>query len=834
MDAAAAIAAYDPENEPAPEGVRYLLVRFDVESLSDRDDRNLWADVEIYIAAPDGSPVAWPEWCGSLPDALGGGSIDAGEVTSGTECYALHETWLRDDLVIAFVPEGTRLRDVDAIIWTSADGEDWTQISDPDLAGAGAQDATNLEVFGDWLYAAGIEEVDDEDGAVWRSSDGVAWDRVDTPAMSGPGDQEIRDMIVADGTLAVAGSTTFPIAWGEDTSDWDESVWRYWVRDIDPRRGAIWATDDGISWRELDLGPAGSTMREVEKLAWFQGRFTAIGEDVDGALAIIATTDFETWESLEVEAREMRSWRWQGSGVAAGRLHVVGTGAMSTVDGTTWTIDGFLNVNDVVPAAQGLLGVGWTGRYNRLGPIGVNERRPMVRVLDGGGAWHTVTDADLVPVGVHGQMWSVTAWRDRYVAVGSVTVGHSDDAAVWIGGAAEGAATAELTAVTMTLPDPIPAPPASPAADILHFDGTSWEVVHLGFDNEGAQLLEDQPDLEVRDLELGPDGSLWVPTLEDGVYRLSGDTWDFFGRAEGLPSMEVRAFAVDPQGVPWAGTAAGPAYFDGARWVGVPLPGRFTVPAVTAIATSSEGGIWVATVSGLARWDGSAGVMVDVTDGLPSSVVIDVMPAASGAVWAITPAGLGFSDGGDWQVFTGPQFRPDFNAYPYASEVSDALFFAPEGPPEERWRSDVLRLEPDGTSQALLGSSFYTATAQSLDGTLYVGTDISGLYVFGPGGEQVGVMDETETSHIGELWASPDGSVWMDCSTGLYHFADPATATRHTDVPGLPYPLMGSERSYSNGAVVAVAFAPDGSLYALVWEQLPEWTEEEQEAALGG
>jgi hypothetical protein len=44
---------------------------------------------------------------------------------------------------------------------------------------------------------------------------------------------------------------------------------------------------------------------------------------------------------------------------------------------------------------------------------------------------------------------------------------------------------------------------------------------------------------------------------------------------------------------------------------------------------------------------------------------------------------------------------------------------------------------------------------------------------------------------------------------------------------------MGNDNSFSDGAVQAVTFAPDGSFYAIVWEQLPEWTDEEEEEALG-
>lgn len=825
MDAAAAIVAHDPENEPAPADVRYIMVRFDIENLSGEDDRNFWADVEFYVATPDGSVVAWNSWCGSLPDGLEGGSIDAGETISGTDCFAMHETWLRDDLVLAFVPDGERRRETDAAVWTSSDGEQWKRVADPDLAGAGIQEATNLAVFGDWLYAAGLHELEDEDGAIWRSSDGVAWDRVDAPALAGPGDQEIRDLIVLDGTMAAAGSDAFPVAWGEDTSGWDEYIRRYWLRDIDSRRGAIWITDDGVSWRALDLGATGSTMREIVKLVWHEGRLIAIGYDMDQALAVITTTDIETWEPLEIERRDTTRWRWEASGVAAGRLHVLGTGALSTADGITWAVDGYTLLSDVVPAGNGLLGVGWSGSYTRLGPISLDQRRPVLRLLDGDGAWYVVRDADLLPEGVYGWMRGVVAWQNRYVAVGTATVQRRETPAVWIGGAAEGETVPDLEEVEMTPPDLIPDPPAAPLADIIHFDGTTWNVVHRGYDTEGAALLQDLPEATSRRIARSPDGTLWLPTVESGVYALIGGEWRHFGRAEGLPSVQVTAFDLDSNGTPWAGTVGGPAYFDGSAWVAPPLPNTLAVPHVTGLAGTADGAVWVATVSGVARWDPGAAALEDATSGLPSTVATNVLAAGGQGVWVITPAGIGYRHDSDWGVFAGPDYRPDFGSYPYASPLSDALYLAPDPPGDGEYRSDLVRLMPDGSATALIYEAFYTATTLAPDGTLFVGTELNGLFVIGATTEHVESINGINVRRVGELWTAPDGKVWMDTFTGLFEIHEAGSATRHIDVPGLPYQLTAPDEGFSDGAVADMAFGPDGEVWALVYPQLPEWDE---------
>jgi hypothetical protein len=100
------------------------------------------------------------------------------------------------------------------------------------------------------------------------------------------------------------------------------------------------------------------------------------------------------------------------------------------------------------------------------------------------------------------------------------------------------------------------------------------------------------------------------------------------------------------------------------------------------------------------------------------------------------------------------------------------------------------------------------------------------VYVVDRGIRRVEEIGGAQAIRVGELWAAPSGSVWMDSSPGLFEILPDGTFVPRTEVPGLDYPLTGGERSFSDGAVIDLTFAPDGAVWALTREQIPEWDED--------
>jgi ligand-binding sensor domain-containing protein/signal transduction histidine kinase len=96
------------------------------------------------------------------------------------------------------------------------------------------------------------------------------------------------------------------------------------------------------------------------------------------------------------------------------------------------------------------------------------------------------------------------------------------------------------------------------------------------------------------------DGTLWVGTLDDGLFGLRGDSEVHLTTADGLADDSVLSLCLDDQGALWVSTGAGTVHRCSGTQVttfdrGEGLPGT----PVTVLIPSIEGGLWAGTQDGL-------------------------------------------------------------------------------------------------------------------------------------------------------------------------------------------------------------------------------------------
>ena len=138
--------------------------------------------------------------------------------------------------------------------------------------------------------------------------------------------------------------------------------------------------------------------------------------------------------------------------------------------------------------------------------------------------------------------------------------------------------------------------------------------------------------LDVRALAQDRQGSLWVGTENEGLYRRQDGKWAHFGKDEGLENQSVWSLHADADGGLWIGTCGGGL----SRW----HDGKFTTwtsksglinDVICQILDDDHGNLWLGSYGGvfsvskaeLARTSGSSGesfhcVSYSKADGLPS------------------------------------------------------------------------------------------------------------------------------------------------------------------------------------------------------------------------
>lgn len=325
------------------------------------------------------------------------------------------------------------------------------------------------------------------------------------------------------------------------------------------------------------------------------------------------------------------------------------------------------------------------------------------------------------------------------------------------------------------------------------------------------------PSNRVQDIAFGRvPGEAWLAT-EGGVARTSGATWTAWTSADGLPEDDVRAIAVAPSGVVWAGTrASGLASWDprsGAwtTWPTVPFdpaaPGPFDGPgaaAVADLAIGADGRVWVAhgrqadpSRPALSSFDPRAGTWDHVGPvgpagnperGPVTDQILALAVDGSGALWAGTWArGVLRFDGERWRTF-GADDGPCARTVP-ALASRGAIVWAScaeerGGAGAARWDGSTWTSWPDAGGGALLLAVAAGADGGAVLGANGPGIEHGGLLPIGPDG-RVGARLTTAphappVNDLTALRVASDGALWAGTRGGGLLRYDGVRWSRHT------------------------------------------------------
>ena len=368
-------------------------------------------------------------------------------------------------------------------------------------------------------------------------------------------------------------------------------------------------------------------------------------------------------------------------------------------------------------------------------------------------------------------------------------------------------------------------------------------------------VAEGLPNIRVRCLSSGADGTLWVGT-DDGAARFDGQQFHPWEVPETLRDATIYDFQRDPQGVLWACTGWGPVRFDGREWAlryssSDGLPGEFA--AITA-AWDAAGRMWVGSRNGLYRLEGERFVQVHSADGRSLGGIEGLLAEADGTLWIASwdrgafrwdgtevrpvPVASGLDGSRALRVFRDGEGQVWFTTYgtilrwdTASSNLVDGGIGEARGAihrdPEGVWwlGSNGLQRRTPGssvtykTADGLAGNSVY-AIAPAGNGALWVATD-GGLSRFEEEGIQVlSTKDGLPRNVVTRVAMAPDGSVWFTCplsdstsisSAGdtLCHY-DGRSVTRYGREQGLGALIMGGLHVDADGTVWAGAGGNNG------------------------
>jgi diguanylate cyclase (GGDEF)-like protein len=217
--------------------------------------------------------------------------------------------------------------------------------------------------------------------------------------------------------------------------------------------------------------------------------------------------------------------------------------------------------------------------------------------------------------------------------------------------------------------------------------------------------------------------SVWLGTVNGGLYRYSPHGVEQLSSRRGLPNDRVSALFQDREGSLWVGTNAGLMRLRDAPFTTFTTEHGLPDAYVRSVVQGADGAMWVGTSRGLARMQDGRVTALTRADGLPGDSILSLAPASDGSMWIGT----------------------------YSNGVV-------------RWKDGVV--ETLSSEQGLVGNQV-RALVEARDGTLWIGTT-RGL-VRRRGGEvrNFTVADGLPRDFIIALHEDRAGRLWAGTANGL-------------------------------------------------------------------
>lgn len=290
---------------------------------------------------------------------------------------------------------------------------------------------------------------------------------------------------------------------------------------------------------------------------------------------------------------------------------------------------------------------------------------------------------------------------------------------------------------------------------LVHHSGAGYESI----DQRVAPALRSSA---ITAVGADRDGTLWVGTLNGGLYRADGRDL----QAVALPGGAESVFGIvqDRAGALWMTTNAGVVRKDD---IGMQLLGTESgFPPrgfYRAIVTDAEGGVWIAADGlGVVHWHDGRVEILDTDDGLPTNAVYSLAIDREGIVWAGTQAGPVRHRDGRFEREPRLDALDDKRIYSLFGDRDGNLWFAPLG--VGICRLTATRFDCDDTLAGMRGETV-RSMFEDREGNLWMGTTSSGVHRFSDSKlvTATGAMDSNAIRAVhedrdGTLWVGSDGA----------------------------------------------------------------------------
>jgi len=265
-------------------------------------------------------------------------------------------------------------------------------------------------------------------------------------------------------------------------------------------------------------------------------------------------------------------------------------------------------------------------------------------------------------------------------------------------------------------------------------------------------------------------GSLWIGTENDGLYRVSNGVADHFGEADGLSDDNVSALYEDREGNIWVATANGIGRFHRLNVLSFSSKQGLRGPGDAAVLASRDGRtIWVSGPQGLTAMRNGKISMITRKEGLPGQQVTALFEDDRGVPWVGVDQDIFSYSNGHFTRTVRSDGQPTGMVVGMAGDANRRIWIVTAGTDHA-----LLRLDPKtGVAQIVPRSQAPSRVASSPHGIVYLLSFRSG---------EISILHNADTFDDVSLPTGPrtgqnllaydEESLFVATTAGLYRWKD--------------------------------------------------------------
>jgi PAS domain S-box-containing protein len=179
--------------------------------------------------------------------------------------------------------------------------------------------------------------------------------------------------------------------------------------------------------------------------------------------------------------------------------------------------------------------------------------------------------------------------------------------------------------------------------------------------------------LKVTALLVDRDSSLWIGTLNRGIYRIQGNNVDHFGNSDGLSGDAVTRLFQDREGNIWIATSSGIDNFHEVRVATFSTRQGLSADQVNAVLASRDGTVWIGNY-GLDVLRSGKINSIQPQNGLPGRAVTSLLEDRAGRLWVGVDKELSVYERGKFRKISAPDRKPLGAVRAMAEDVDGSIW----------------------------------------------------------------------------------------------------------------------------------------------------------------